>query len=163
LPFGLLAREITGETPQESRGSGLDVPARAPGSSPRLIDRPSPSRPRFLIEDKPVALLTSLQLWDQIARKPRHAVHRVVEQGRLSVFGDPDGTLPLAREEARRVGVLFRRSVVYLGPKATRERAQNLPADARIAHFATHAALDRRDINDCFLLLANGERLTLGA
>src|SRR5262249_24323246 len=44
---------------------------------------------------------------------------------------------------------------------ATRARVAGLPADVRIAHFATHGHLDETQINDCYLKLANGEKLTL--
>jgi CHAT domain-containing protein len=114
---------------------------------------------RFFGEDKEVAVLTSLQLWEQITAESGGANRA---RGRLGAFGNPDGTLPAAEAEVKRLGALFERSIVYTGAEATRTRVESLPADVSRAHFATHGRLDEQDINECYLTLAGGEKLKLG-
>lgn len=158
LPFQALARE--------ERSSGVveywrhEVPNypilhHSTTPSPR-----SPPRLRFLIEDRPLAVLPSIALWNRIGQRSSERSSR--REGRLAAFGNPDGTLPAAEVEARRVGALFPRSLVYLREQATLERVENLPREVSIVHLATHGHLDARRTNDSFLILAGGERLRLG-
>lgn len=117
---------------------------------------------RFLVEEKPVAVLTSLDLWLQVTGAGEGQDGRRGQLAGLGAFGNPDGTLPEAEREVRQVGSLFSPALVYTGAEATRERLAGLPATVKVAHFATHGALSERDINDCFLMLADGQRLKLG-
>jgi CHAT domain-containing protein/Tfp pilus assembly protein PilF len=129
---------------------------------------------RFLIEDKPLAVLPSLQLWGRIALRESPTPNPLpttpqakypmpnTQRGRLAAFGNPDGTLPGAEQEVRHVGRLFPGSLIFTGSQATRKQVESLPPEVRIAHFATHGALIEQDVNQCCLLLAGGERLMLG-
>jgi len=115
---------------------------------------------KFLVEEKRLAMLPSLQLWNQIARK--ESASGASKPMRLAAFGNPDGSLPGAEDEVKQLGVLFPDSIIYIGAEATRARVENLPQDVNVAHFATHGRLSEQDINECHLVLANGEKLKLG-
>jgi CHAT domain-containing protein/Tfp pilus assembly protein PilF len=156
MPFGALARQVA--------------------------DTPSTTHLRFLIEDKPVAVLPSLELLDRITGSERTAPgggggsfgsqpptpnpqHPSPSTARLAAFGNPSGSapaLPAAEQEVRRLGALFPRSLVYVGEQATEARVLELPREVGMAHFATHGMLNAREMNDCYLLLAGGQKLTLG-
>jgi len=115
-------------------------------------------RLRFLAEEKPTLMLPRLGLLSRIlAAGPRG---RGV--GHLAAFGNPDGTLPGAEQEVRAISKLFPQPRMYVGPQATKAQVEHLPSDVQIAHFATHGVLNETDINACYLVLANGGKLTLG-
>lgn len=76
------------------------------------------------------------------------------------VLGDPDGTLPLARAEAREVAAAL--SVTPMpraeaNPRALLTRLQR----TRLFHFAGHGVLTTADPFDAHLRLAEGTRLSL--
>src|SRR5437773_5557606 len=108
--------------------------------TPLLHHSVEPPSLRFLIEDKPLAVLPELALWEQIRQRATDGAG--AGSGRLAAFGNPDGSLPDAAREVRRLGQLWPGSLVYVGPEATLARVENLPADVSAAHFATHGYLD---------------------
>jgi CHAT domain-containing protein len=158
LPFQALARE---ERVEERKSGRAEAEGRAAGTSTRPLLHSSTPSLRFLVEEKPLSVLTSLDLWLQISGEGRARTSGAAA-GRLGAFGNADGSLPGAEQEVKRVGDLFEQSLVYTGPQATRARVESMPAEVKVAHFATHGALNDRDINGCYLALANGEKLKLG-
>jgi CHAT domain-containing protein/Flp pilus assembly protein TadD len=120
---------------------------------------------KFFVEEKQLAMLPSLQLWNQIINQQTvndGTNTSSVKGGRLAAFGNPDGTLPGAKEEVQQLGSLFNNALVYVGPEATLSHIENLPKDVTMAHFATHGHLEEQDINECYLIFARGEKLKLG-
>lgn len=115
----------------------------------------------FLVEQKQLAVLTSLQLWEQISGEAPSG-RSASRQERLGAFANPDGTLPAAEQEVKRIASIFGQSLVFLGDKVTRTQLVNLPKDVTLIHFATRGRLDEGDINECYLMLAKGEKLKLG-
>jgi CHAT domain-containing protein len=110
----------------------------------------------FLAEEKELTVLTSLDLWLQITNEDSAGD---APTPRVCALGNPDGTLPAAEQEVKRIGALFDRSLIYTGADVTRVRLESLPKDVTIAHFATHGQLSEQDINECNLVLANGDKL----
>jgi CHAT domain-containing protein len=154
LPFQALARE-------EPNGRVGERESGRQGEVSRSPTRPFSHSLRFFVEEKRLAVLTSLDLWGQITDAEREG-KAPAAPARLSAFGNPDGTLPEAEQEVKRIGGLFAGSLVYVGAEATRQKLESLPDDVRMAHLATHGALNERDISECYLTLANGDKLKLG-
>lgn len=78
------------------------------------------------------------------------------------IVGDPDGSLPGARQEASAVQTLLgagSRSVI--GTDAKLDAVRAAAPDARVLHLATHGVLDAARPGESYLLMANGERLTV--
>lgn len=74
---------------------------------------------------------------------------------------DPKLSLPSAGYEAIAVRRAFAGALVLPGPQATRARVLKELKRRDLAHFACHGAADLFDPAKSFLLLANGEHLTL--
>jgi CHAT domain-containing protein len=78
------------------------------------------------------------------------------------IVGDPDGTLPSAREEAASVrSALGAGAQSLIGDAATLDRLRNAASEARVLHLATHGVLDADRPGDSYLLMAGGEHLTV--
>jgi CHAT domain-containing protein len=78
------------------------------------------------------------------------------------IVGDPDGSLPGARAEASAVQALLgtaSRSVI--GGDAKLEALRAAAPEARVLHLATHGVLDAARPGESYLLMADGERLTV--
>src|SRR5262249_54939360 len=121
---------------------------------------PRGSAVRYLIEEKPVAVMTSTALWDDVfARDPVGDSLR--GSWRVAVFGPPDGSLPGADAELSRLRRLFPDAVVHTREDATPDQVRHLPPDTRVTHFATHGILDARATGSSYLLMARQARLTL--
>jgi len=99
-------------------------------------------------------VLTQLDLLEVVAKS--------AARGRASVLamGNPDGSLPGAEKEVRELGALFPKATVLVGKQATAERLAHPGTD--VVHVATHGILDAHDLNDSYLLMAQGARLTTG-
>jgi CHAT domain-containing protein len=77
--------------------------------------------------------------------------HVTPMNGRLLAFGDPDGTLPFAAEEAKAIAAIFG-TTPFLGAEATASRLQREGGAADIIHLAVHA--EREDDAGGLLKLA---------
>jgi CHAT domain-containing protein len=79
------------------------------------------------------------------------------------VFGDPDGSLPGARAEAKEVAAVLKPDLVELrvGEHATYEELLSYASDARFVHLATHGKLDHHSPRNSFLLLAENRRMSI--
>ncbi|SFM24086.1 CHAT domain-containing protein [Shimia aestuarii] len=79
------------------------------------------------------------------------------------VFGDPDGSLPHAREEAEQIAEILSEDIVELriGEEATYEELLDYAGDARFVHLAMHGKLDHRSPKDSYLLLADNTRMSI--
>ena len=80
------------------------------------------------------------------------------------VFGDPDGTLPHAREEADQIADILGeedRVELRVGEEATYGELLSNASDARFVHLATHGKLDHRSPKDSYLLLADNTRMSI--
>lgn len=116
----------------------------------QALARPGKARPRFLLEDHAVAVITKSSDLDCLARPP-------ATSGRaMLALADPDGSLAGARREASEVGALFPGSHVYVGSEATRDRLAGLDASVGYLHLATHGILDPSTPTDTYLLVAGG-------
>ncbi len=86
---------------------------------------------------------------------------RTPAEGPPLVVGDPDGTLPHARREARAVAAGWPGARVLIGSAADRAAVRAALGDARRVHFAGHGVLVGLTPWDAHLRLAGRERLTL--
>jgi CHAT domain-containing protein len=79
------------------------------------------------------------------------------------VFGDPDGSLPAARQEASDIAEVLADDIVELriGEEATYDELVQGAEDARFIHLAMHGKLDARSPRDSYLLLADDQRMSL--
>lgn len=78
------------------------------------------------------------------------------------IVGDPDGSLPSAREEAASVrSALGNGAQTLIGEAATLDRLRSVASEARVLHLATHGVLDAAHPGDSYLLMAGGEHLTV--
>lgn len=108
-------------------------------------------RPEYAIDRYRLALTSSLHnlLLSKPASTPATAV----------VLGDPDETLPHAREEAAVVAAALG-ARAHVGSDATSDLLWKDARSAGIVHLATPGVLDSADPKRSYLLLANGERFT---
>ncbi len=119
-----------------------------------LARETGPGEVTFLIEEIPIAYLNELTT-DGLGEAASAALDA---PSRLAAFADPDGSLPSADREVRRIAGLLPRTrrEVHMGEDATRAAALNLSGDTGVVHFATHGVLNRQDLNESYLVLADG-------
>lgn len=72
----------------------------------------------------------------------------------LFAFGNADETLPAAEREVDALKSLFTDATVFLRHSATESQAKSLSEKPGIFHFATHGALDFKDISQSYITLA---------
>jgi CHAT domain-containing protein len=89
---------------------------------------------RYLFERFSVSYLPSVSVAQHLSDMP--------QPGRGLVIGDPDNTLPYARQEALEVVDSldsFIRSDVLIGPSATKSKLFELAPNVQVLHIASHA------------------------
>ena len=78
------------------------------------------------------------------------------------LIGDPDGSLPAAREEVREVSArLPDARAPLIGTAATYEAFVEQAGESRVVHLATHGVLNQAQPQESYLLLADGYRLNV--
>src|SRR6185295_12702468 len=70
--------------------------------------------------------------------------------------------LPYSRREVERIADIYKEAQLYLGERATEERAKSVGRDARVLHFATHGYIDDRTPLDSALVLTIPAELSPG-
>ena len=91
-----------------------------------------------LVEHHPMLVAPSIQVVSRLDR--RTSTKRQTARGAL-VVGDPDSSLPYARQEARQIASMLQVEPL-LGAAATRTRILDEMPRRRILHFATHGHFD---------------------
>ncbi|WP_282610637.1 CHAT domain-containing protein [Pelagibius sp. Alg239-R121] len=116
----------------------------------------SPITGRYLVEDHEIVVLPSPALL------PDFKVLPSVQTRECLVIGDPDGSLPQARIEAKEVAAQLGCNAI-IGEDATAEEIKGRLRGGRfdVVHFACHFDLHAGDGQPPGLILAGGERLTL--
>ena len=104
---------------------------------------------RYVIDDFRVAYLAAADLLNAFAAHPLQKNAALT----LVALGDPDGSLPGARDEVAALKPLFKHSNVYTGSDVTMDRLTGPASHADFLHLATHAVINRRDPGQSFLLL----------
>lgn len=125
---------------------------------PALIRGTDGGRPHYAIEDHAFATAPSLYILDMLTEERFSLADRSV------VFGDPDGTLPGARDEAREVAKALgvdQDVELRIGEGADFDTLAESVSTARFVHLAMHGKLDAAAPQDSFLLLADRRRMTL--
>jgi CHAT domain-containing protein len=102
----------------------------------------------FLIEKKAVNYLTAATLMDLVSKDKKRAI------GNVLVFGNPDGSLPGAEEEAKVIKAAYTNAVLYKNLDATKDKAKTLSSKSDVVHFATHGFLSSDEPQKSFLLMA---------
>ena len=111
-------------------------------------------RVEYAVQRFTIGILPSMYLLDLVLR------HQPSTSRNAMIIGDPDGSLPGARQEAQDIhGILRPASPLLLGSAADINAILRYASDARIVHFATHGKLDPEDPARSFLLLANNQQL----
>lgn len=103
---------------------------------------------RFLIEKKAVNYLTAATLMDLVSKKKPKSISNVL------VFGNPDGSLPGAEEEAKVIQASYSNAKLYKNLEATKDKAKELAGTTDVVHFATHGFLSSDEPQKSFLLMA---------
>lgn len=111
---------------------------------------------QFLIDQTPLVTVagtdTLLSITDQ----------KQSNDGHILIIGDPDGSLPAAREEASEIGALFPSSTTYIADQAKGDLIRRIDPKTKLLHLATHAVTNSEDVNSSYLVMADNGRLTLG-
>jgi len=115
---------------------------------PALIREAGSQRPEYLVERFPCVNLTRAS--DLVALSQP----RIQPQGSVVALANPDGSLPGAEQEARRIVSLIPGSRLFLGSQAEAACLNLLPAGTRYVHVATHGHLRSDDPGNSFLILA---------
>ncbi|MCK6541654.1 CHAT domain-containing protein [bacterium] len=102
----------------------------------------------FLVEKKAVNYLTAATLMDIINKKKQNKINNVL------VFGNPDGSLPGAEEEAKIIKAAYTDALLYKNQDATKDKAKDLSGNTEVVHFATHGFLSSDEPQKSFLLMA---------
>jgi CHAT domain-containing protein len=103
---------------------------------------------KFLIEKKSVNYLTAATLMDLVSKKKSKPISNVL------VFGNPDGSLPGAEEEAKVIQASYSNAKLFKNQDATKDKAKELAGTTDIVHFATHGFLSSDEPQKSFLLMA---------
>src|SRR5262249_23756270 len=91
LPFQALARESASMGSMGSKGSmGCSEPPNSPLPASHTPHTAHTAGLRFLIEDRPLAVLPSMALWNRIRQQV--PAGSPLRDGQLAAFGNPDGT-----------------------------------------------------------------------
>jgi len=142
------------------------------------------SSPKYLIQAKPLHVVTSATLYAELKKDRREAPMSLV------AFGDPaypalslkqdEATadpqtrsllrrgysfepLPSSRSEVETIAKLFPdHATVYVGKEATEEHAKTTGKDVRYLHFAAHGILDERFPLNSALVLSMPDKSTEG-
>jgi CHAT domain-containing protein len=113
-------------------------------------------RTEFAVQRFTMGVLPSMYLLDLVLR------HQPSTSQNSMIIGDPDGSLPGAREEAEDIYRLLRpTSPLLLGRAADRAAVIQYASDARIVHFATHGKLNPQNPALSYLLLADNQQLSV--
>ncbi|MBL7994991.1 CHAT domain-containing protein [bacterium] len=102
----------------------------------------------FLVEKKAVNYLTAATLMDLVSKKKSKGISNVL------VFGNPDGSLPGAEEEAKVIQASYSNAKLYKNLEATKDKAKQLAGTTDVVHFATHGFLSSDEPQKSFLLMA---------
>ena len=113
-------------------------------------------QPRYAVEQFAMGVLPSLFHLQLVLR------HQASYLDSSLLIGDPDGTLPAAREEVKEIHQLLPDArPPLIGNDATIENFQQQAVSSRILHLATHGKLNHESPADSYLLMADGYRLSV--
>ena len=113
-------------------------------------------RPKYAVERFAMGTLPSL-FHLRLVLKPRASY---LEESLL--VGDPDGSLPAAREEVQEISeILSAARPTLIGRDATYENFRRQAPESRIIHLATHGELNHEKPAESYLVMANGYRLSI--
>lgn len=119
-----------------------------------LAREAEPGQLIYLVEEIPVVYLHELTA-DGLGVKSS-----AMFQGSsvFTAFGNPDGSLPSAEREVMGIADLLAevRYRIYAGKEASLTAVLDLPERTGTVHFATHGVLDQQDLNESYLVLADG-------
>lgn len=116
--------------------------------------RSTEPRIEYAVERFTIGYLTSAYMFNLVME------HRDSTGGDALVFGDPDGSLPEARQEARAVQAMVGGELpARIGAEATYETLVADSDKVRLVHLATHGKLNAEHPDRSYLVLANGYRL----
>ncbi|MEW6279903.1 MAG: CHAT domain-containing protein [Candidatus Eremiobacterota bacterium] len=148
--YGLLVQ------PLEAELEGKRVLAVLPSGMLYYLPFAALSKPGqgYLVQRHAVAILTPTEVTELGQGPPPD------RPSSLLALGDPDGSLPGARREVEELARLFPSPTTFMGQQATEARVQS-PGSASVVHLATHGVLDPHDVNESYLLVADG-KLTTG-
>ncbi len=117
------------------------------------LTRATPTGPRYLIEDKPVAYLAAADVLAVVQTRD----DAQWGQGMLALGDPPGANLPAAADEVRAIARVYPDSQALTGAQATKASLL-LPSATgrRILHLAAHGVLDPAQPNRSYIQLAAG-------
>lgn len=111
---------------------------------------------RFIVEDHTIGLMPSLYLLHV------YLTHLASASQQMLILGDPDGSLPGARQEAEEIrNRVAMTTELRLGDAASYTSFAELGPQSRAVHLATHGVLDPARPEDSYLLLSASRKLKL--
>ena len=116
------------------------------------------SKVRYLVERMAIGQMPSMYLFDLALR------HIPSASDQMLIFGDPDGSLPGARAEAKEISTIVAdgmEALVRIGDDATSEELGENGGQSRIVHLATHGHLNQEKPEQSYLVMADGKRLDM--
>lgn len=139
-----------------------DGPLHALPFAALVSERTEEGEPVYLVERKPLHVVASATLYDELRRRRAAAGSRAP---RLLAFADPRpattpgltglSPLPSSREEALSIARVFGGAArVVFGADATERLAKAIPPETTHVHFAAHALLDEAAPLESSLVLA---------
>lgn len=117
------------------------------------LARDAQGKLEFLIERKKLVTLARVSDFMQLQDQSMQPT------GRMFAFGNPDGTLPGAREEVLKLKSIFPDASVYVDKEATAEKLF-AARDAAYLHLATHGVLNSERPDASYLVMGDPGRLT---
>ncbi len=114
-----------------------------------LIDKESERKKTYAIEKFNIGYVSSLYLFQLITDKQSSGNTKAL------FFGDPDGSLPGAREEVELIQSKFPGSISYYGNEAKSGKLMSEGQGNGIIHFATHGYLNDKSLKDSWLLFSD--------
>ena len=109
---------------------------------------------KYFVEKYQITNVTGLDLI-RLSKKRNEQPTRKVN---VTVFADPDGTLPAGRKEGQNIAGLFNNNKIFVGDKATLDEFESMIGNVNFIHLATHAVLDPDKPQNSFIQFADGKK-----
>jgi CHAT domain-containing protein len=120
---------------------------------PALFQNDETGTRRYLIEKKPIVIITELIAW-RFMRKNAETLGPSAPY--LVAFANPTGDLASAETEVGKIGGRYSQKKVFVRGEATVARAQDVPKECTTLHFAAHGVLLDKPVTKSHLRMADG-------
>lgn len=109
---------------------------------------------KYLVEKYQITNITGLDL----IRLTKNSGERRITDVNAVIFADPDGTLPVGKNEGEFISKLFQNVKLYIGNNASLDEFESMLGNVNFIHLATHAKLDPDNPANSYILFAKGKK-----